>query len=497
MNHTLWATKMTSSPLKQLAQSHGGKPFGALSQGYILVVGCGVTGRSCVRWLNQYETPVVVADSRRELAQIGAVWQSEFAHINIVYGNFSTPLFTRAKMIVLSPGVSMREPSIVAALACNVPVISDIELFLQHAEAPIIAITGTNGKSTVTTLVTQMLRQQGLHVKAGANLGTPALELLPPLELAPQRGEENAVSVATVDYYVLELSSFQLEATHSLRTDSAVVLNLGNDHADRYPDDPLAYGQAKAKVYRNCRAPVINCDDFAAFSLYQQDSLRHTKQACTYSLRKEVACDFGVATDRAGNGWVVHRQQPVLPLSSIQLVGRHNLSNVLAACALSYQASCAYPAIARAVAAYSGLAHRCELVLENHQVRWVNDSKGTNVDATVAAIESVGALSPIILIAGGDAKGADLSPLRASLKRYVRQLILYGRDALQMEVELGAVTTITQVADLKAAVAWAIAVSRVGDTVLFSPACASFDMFSDYAERGAYFKRLLRKALGV
>ncbi len=493
---------MTSAAIDQKPQRQRRQPLERCRKSYILVVGCGATGRSCVRWLQQYETPVVVADSRRWLARENAIWQQEFPHIDTYYGDFNTQLFANAQMIVISPGVSMREPAIRAARVHNIPVVSDIELFLQHAKAPIIAVTGTNGKSTVATLVAEMLRQQGRRVSAGANLGTPALELLP----QPQ-GVQPALPVAAVDHFVLELSSFQLEATHSLRADSAVVLNLSEDHGDRYADDRLAYAAAKAKVYRNCRAPVVNLDDAAASALYaagtlyqdqDQDQARHAtgaKNCCTYSLREGVQCDFGVAPDAAGSAWVVHRRQALLPLSAIPLQGQHNQSNVLAACALGHQAGCDYSAITRAVAAFRASAHRCEWVLESNGVRWVNDSKGTNVGATVAAIKSIGALSPIVLIAGGDAKGADFAPLRAALGSCVQRVILFGRDALQIEAALAGATAITQVADLDAAVASAIAASQPGDTVLFSPACASFDMFSDYAERGERFKQHLRKAL--
>ena len=409
-----------------------------------------------------------MVDSRNHPPQMQTL-QREFPDLSLYCGGFDEQMFVNAGEIILSPGVSLREPAVQAALAAGVSVSGDIELFMRNVNAPIIAITGSNGKSTVTTLVRDMLKAQGLKVCVGGNLGPPALDLL--------RAKQPAV-----DYFVLELSSFQLEITHTLRTHTATVLNISPDHLDRHVD-PAGYAKTKSKIYRDCRYPVVNRDDRLAAALCESTT------PCGYSL--DLAPDSAFTTVVAADGerWVAHNQQPVLALSSMALFGRHNVANVLAACALAYHAGVAYPAMATAVSGYRGLAHRCELVLESDGRRWINDSKGTNVGATAAALHGFGASSAVVLIAGGDAKGADFAPLRSAVRNHARRVILLGRDGARIGAQIADAAPIIYVQDLAEAVKTAVAVSKPGDTVLFSPACASYDMFTDYAARGEAFQQ--------
>ena len=440
--------------------------------GHALVVGLGETGLSCVRHLSGLHRKVAAVDSRKHPPRLAAV-ESEFPEVEVRCGSFDAPVFDAAAEIVVSPGVSVREPALRAAAARGVRIVGDVELFARAADAPVVAITGSNGKSTVTSLVTAMAKRNGVRAGSGGNLGPPALSLL-------GRGYE---------LYVLELSSFQLETTSALRPAAATVLNVSPDHMDRYEsfDDYVA---AKRRVFGGDTVVVANLDDPVASRLGGD-----RRPTIGFSARPHPAARWyveGHGSEGASNeAWIMRRGRPVMPAGSIPLAGTHNVSNVLAAFALGDAVGLDAGAMSAAVEAWAGLPHRCETVASREGVRWINDSKGTNVGATVAAIEGLGAQGPVVLIAGGVAKGADFSPLLAPARRHVRCAVLIGRDAPLIDAALDRSIEVRHAPDLAAAVDAAARAARTGDTVLFSPACASFDMFESFEARGDAFRRLV------
>ena len=442
--------------------------------GHTLVVGLGETGLSCIRHLAHSHRTVVAVDSRAEPPRRSLV-ESEFPEVALHCGRFDAAVFDGAAEIVVSPGVSVREPALQAAAGCGVPIIGDIELFARAADAPIVAITGSNGKSTVTSLLAAMARSAGVRVGAGGNLGPPALSLL-------AQGHE---------LYVLELSSFQLETTSALRPVAATVLNISPDHLDRY-ERLEDYISAKRRVLDDSDTVVIaNLDDPVAVGLGGD-----RRRMIGFSTRALPKAQWHVAG--AGSAArIVRHGSAVIPVDSIPLQGLHNVANVLAAFALGDAIGLDAGTMASALEAYVGLPHRCETVVVRRGVRWVNDSKGTNVGAAVAAIEGIGARGPLVLIAGGVGKGADFSPLRAPAERHVRCAVLIGRDAGRLDGVLRSCTEVRHAPDLAAAVDIASSVAREGDCVLFSPACASFDMFADFEARGDAFRELVLARTGT
>ena len=446
--------------------------------GHVLVVGLGETGLSCIRHLAGSYRTVVAVDSR-EHPPCRTEVESEFPEVDTRCGGFDVPVFDTAAEIVVSPGVSVREPALRAAAARGVPIVGDVELFARAADAPIVAITGSNGKSTVTSLVSAMARSGGVRVGEGGNLGPPALSLL-------GRGYE---------LYVLELSSFQLETTSALRPVAATVLNVSADHLDRYRSFD-EYVAAKRRVFSGDTVVVANLDDSPAARLGGNRCER-----IGFSTTAHPDAQWyveGSGSEGASNeAWIVRRGEAIMPVGSVPLPGMHNTANVLAAFALGDAIGLPVEAMASAVEAYAGLPHRCETVAVRCGVRWINDSKGTNVGATVAAIEGIGACAPLVLIAGGLGKGADFSPLLGPARRHVRCAVLIGRDAARLAEVLRRCTEVRQAPDLDTAVDVAAGAARAGDSVLFSPACASFDMFADYEARGEEFRRLVLERTGA
>jgi UDP-N-acetylmuramoylalanine--D-glutamate ligase len=439
-----------------------------------LVVGLGRTGLSCLRHLRRQGCQVTVADSRRQPPGL-EVARREHPEVAVHLGEFAPALFAQARALVLSPGVPLFEPAVAAAIANGVPCYGDIELFAREARAPVIAITGSNGKSTVTDLVTHMARVAGRHVAAGGNLGPPALSLL--------EGE-------SPELYVLELSSFQLETTTSLRPLAAAVLNLSADHMDRYPSLE-AYAAAKRRILVGAGAAVVNLDDPATL-----DMAAACPSRVGFTLGEPGPGSWGLRTLN-GAPWMSFGREPVAPVAELVLAGAHNVANALAALALGRLAGLLPADMRAALRQYPGLAHRCQRVARADGVSWINDSKGTNVGATVAAIRGLGSTAPLILIAGGQGKGADFTALREAVREHVRAVVLFGEDAGSIEQVLGACAPVHRVDDLGEAVARARALAAPGDAVLFSPACASFDMFADYEARGDAFVRAVREVAGA
>lgn len=434
-----------------------------------LVVGLGPTGASCVRFLHGRGARVSATDSRSQPPALAQV-QREFPDLKPRLGGFDAASLTGVDGLAVSPGVALDEPLLNAARERGLPILGDIELFARavagRRRARVVAITGSNGKSTVTSLVAAMAEAAGVPVAAGANLGTPALDLLD----------------TRAELFVLELSSFQLESTESLRPEAAVVLNVSPDHMDRH-GSVEHYARLKARIYRNCRYPVVNLDDDRVRAMLRAP-------AAGFTLSDPAAGQYGVH-EAADGRWLAHGETPLQPLSELRLPGLHNAANALAAWALGDALGLPRDTMRDAVAAFSGLAHRCQWVAEIGRVTWYNDSKGTNVGATLAAVG--GLESILVLIAGGQAKGGDFRPLVPALARKARAVILFGQDADLIESQIGGVVHVHRVSDLDAAVSQAVKLARPGDSVLLSPGCASFDMFDNYMDRGERFAAAVRR----
>lgn len=440
----------------------------APQSGRTIVVGLGRTGLSCARYLQARGLSFAVTDSRANPP--GAESLSQIAPgVEHRFGAFDPQLLEGAAQIVASPGVSLEEPFLKAAAARGLPIIGDIELFALEARAPIAAVTGTNGKSTVTTLVAQMAEAAGKRVLAGGNLGRPALELIE--EPAP-------------DLYVLELSSFQLDTTRSLHTAAATVLNVTPDHMDRYPSVD-AYAASKARIFEGCEAAVVNLDDVAVRLMPTRSARR-----IGFSLLADPDADYYVV--KHGDDFALMKQRErIVSLSDLKITGLHNAANAMAALAMCEALGLRREPCVQALREFPGLPHRSQWVADIHGVRYVDDSKGTNVGATIAAVE--GMTVPLVLIAGGQGKGQSFVPLAKALRGKVRHVVLLGQDAKQLESALDGVCSTQLARDMDDAVRLAAAAARAGETVLLSPACASLDMFRDYAHRGDVFAAAVRR----
>ncbi|HLT13517.1 MAG TPA: UDP-N-acetylmuramoyl-L-alanine--D-glutamate ligase [Marinobacter sp.] len=433
-----------------------------------LIVGLGKTGLSCVRYLSGQGREIAVADSRENppgLQELRDGWPD----VPVFLGEFDRNLFSGFGELIVSPGISVADPAIAAAAQQGALIRGDIDLFADAADAPIVAITGSNGKTTVTTLVGEMATAAGRKVQVGGNIGTPALDLL---------GQG-------ADLYVLELSSFQLETTDQLNALAATVLNVSDDHMDRYPDK-MSYFQAKQRIYRGCKNAIVNLDD-ALSTPMARDTLRFL----CFGFNRVNPETFSTRDDDQGT-WITFGFDNLLLASELKLMGRHNISNVMAALALGHAAGLPMAPMLEVARKFSGLPHRCEFVRKLDGVEYINDSKGTNVGATVAAIESlVPSHGRVILIAGGEGKGADFTPLAEPVSRHCRAVVLIGRDADVIARSVGGCMDVVRSASLGEAVAEARRQAVSGDRVLLSPACASFDMFRDYNDRGDQFRTLV------
>lgn len=430
-----------------------------------LVVGLGKTGLSCVRYLCEKGREVAVADSRMSppgLDELKAQWPELPVHL----GNFDSELFAGFNELVVSPGISIAEPAIRHAAEKGAAIRGDIDLFAEAADAPIVAITGSNGKTTVTTLVGEMAKDAGRRVEVGGNIGTPALDLL-------GRG---------ADLYVLELSSFQLETTRELNALAATVLNVSDDHMDRYPTK-MEYFQAKQRIFNGCRNAVVNLDD-ALSTPMARDNLRFL----CFGFHRINPDTFSTRDDDEGT-WITFGFDNLLLADELGLMGRHNISNVMAALALGHAAGLPMEVMLETAKKFRGLPHRCEFIRRVGEVDYINDSKGTNVGATVAAIESlVPDEGKIVLIAGGEGKGADFSLLAEPVAAHCRAVVLIGTDAPLIASAIGSQGESVSAATMEDAVHKAANLAKPGDRVLLSPACASFDMFRDYNHRGDTFR---------
>ena len=432
-------------------------------QRYTLIVGLGVTGLSVVRHLKEQGQEVVVIDSRTQPPGLDEL-REKYPEISVYTGNFDEALFMGADKIIVSPGVSLSEPVIQHVIQQGVETIGDVELFAREVKAPVIAITGSNGKSTVTMLVGEMAKHAGLNVAVGGNIGVPVLDLL----------RQQA------DLYVLELSSFQLETLHSLKPVAATVLNISADHMDRY-DGVDSDAHVKQEIYKQCKVSVINKDDEKVKAMSMGQNF-----ISGFTLNEPAAGDFGLR-EFNGETYLCKGGQKLIAENEVKLSGRHNIANALAAIALCEAANISMDDMLAALREFGGLPHRTQWLANKQGVDWYNDSKGTNVGATLAAIDGLVVKNKIILIAGGIAKDADFAPLKIAVKEKVRLVVLMGRDAPQIEQALDGVVPVLFARDMDDAVHIAADLAHLGDSVLLSPACASFDMFRGFEHRGEVF----------
>ena len=428
----------------------------ALNGKTVLVLGLGDSGLSAARWVERQGGKARVADTRPSPPQ-----QKNFSG-ELHTGPFDPRLLQGVDLVCVSPGLSLEQELIRAAVAANIPVLGDIELFAWHNAQPVLAITGTNGKTTVTSLTGHLLRAGGVDCEVAGNISPPALDALMKRTLPPAA-------------WVLELSSYQLETTWSLAPAAAAMLNLTEDHFDRYTglDD---YGAAKARIFIGAGTQVLNRDDPRSLAMGQPG-----KKVVTFGLDAPRGDDFGVVGNNLMQG-----KREIVSIDELTIRGSHNVANALAACAL---ASTLNVDPRPGLKTFKGLPHRLALVAERRGVEWYDDSKGTNVGATVAALRGLG--KKAVLILGGEGKGQDFSPLRAAAREFATRVLLIGRDAPLIETVVGG----ERCKSLEQAVERAAEIARPGEAVLLSPACASFDMFRDYKHRGEVFAAAV-KALG-
>ncbi|MGY4530981.1 UDP-N-acetylmuramoylalanine--D-glutamate ligase [Pseudomonas sp. TE3786] len=441
------------------------------SDHFRIVVGLGKSGMSLVRFLARQGIRFAVADTRENPPELASI-RAQYPQVEVRCGELDVEFLCRADELYVSPGLALATPALQQAAARGVKLLGDIELFARHAKAPIVAITGSNAKSTVTTLVGEMAVAAGKRVAVGGNLGTPALDLLSD----------------DVELYVIELSSFQLETTDQLNAEVATVLNISEDHMDRYSGLP-AYHLAKHRIFRGARQVVVNRQDGLSRPLIGENT-----PCWTFGLNKPDFKGFGLV-EEGGEKYLAFQFDTLMPARELKVRGAHNQANALAALALGHAVGLPFEAMLQALREFTGLAHRCQWLRERDGVSYYDDSKATNVGAALAAIEGLGAdiAGKLVLVAGGDGKGADFSALRAPVAAHCRAVILLGRDApLLADVLADTGVPLIRVQTLDESVAKAAELAQSGDAVLLSPACASLDMFKNFEERG----RLFAQAVG-
>ena len=435
----------------------------------VLVLGLGETGLSALRWLTSQGAILSAADTRDNPPNMDELSRN-MPHVAVHVGKFRQEILLDAEVIVISPGVPLNEPAVQAAIKKGIPVVGDVELFAQYRpkNAKVIGITGSNGKTTVTTLVGEICKEAGLSTIVAGNIGLPVLDTL---------------QMETPDIYVLELSSFQLETTSSLHLNSATVLNVCEDHMDRYATI-AEYAAAKARILVHAKLVVLNRDDANTLAM-------RTENTVTFGLNLAPTMhDFGLIACQ-DTQYLTSGQRKLCKSSELKIAGQHNVANALAAAALCLSAGIETAFIVDALRKFKGLPHRVEWVANINDVDYYDDSKGTNVGATCAAIAGMtknNQPQQVVLIAGGDGKGQDFSPLTSAVQANSRAVVLIGRDAPLIEaVLLPTNVPIYHAADLPEAVNIAKKVAYAGDAVLLSPACASFDMFKNYVHRAEVF----------
>ena len=434
--------------------------------GLKVVAGLGISGVAAVNFLHEQGYRVAVTDSRPTPPghdQIPSEVQTSF-------GQLDQELLLQAEEIVISPGLDPKLAEIQAAIAKGIPVVSEIQILRRATDKPIMAITGSNAKSTVTTLIGLMAKDAGINVAVGGNLGRPALDL----------------TKDDPELYILELSSFQLETTSNLAADVAVILNLSEDHLDRH-GDMMGYHTAKHRIFQGVKKVVHNRDDSLTRPLVPDVTPMQS-----FGLNAPDMNQYGILKEDDGTIWLARGRERLLKSTDMYMQGTHNIANALACLALGEAIGLALESMLNTLKTFKGLEHRCEFVKELNGVRYYNDSKGTNIGATLAAIEGLGAaIAPqqgkVAIILGGQGKGQDFRALRNALSQYTKLAVLIGEDRTVIEKAIAGTTTIIQADSLKEAVELGQQHTQVHDVVLLSPACASFDMFKGYSERGHQF----------
>lgn len=434
--------------------------------GLKVVAGLGISGVSAVNFLDEQGYRVAVTDSRETPPGHDQIP----AEVKTSFGQLDLELLLQAEEIILSPGLAPQLPEIQQAIAKGIPVVSDIQLLRRATDVPIVAITGSNAKSTVTTLIGQMAQDAGRKVAVGGNLGRPALDLL--------KDQPELI--------VLELSSFQLETTSNLNAAVAVVLNMSEDHLDRH-GDMFGYHKAKHRIFQGVKKVVYNRDDSLTRPLVPDQTPMQS-----FGLNAPDLNQYGILREDNGTLWLARGRERLIKSSELYIQGTHNVANALACLALGEAIGLPRDSMLETLTQFKGLEHRCEYVKTVHGVRYYNDSKGTNVGATLAAIDGLGAaIEPqqgkVVVILGGQGKGQDFSLLKDSVAKYVKVAILIGEDAPILQTALQGSTELIQAQSLKQAVELAQAKTTEHDVVLLSPACASFDMFTGYPDRGHQF----------
>ncbi|WP_073602596.1 UDP-N-acetylmuramoyl-L-alanine--D-glutamate ligase [Vibrio aerogenes] len=428
----------------------------------VVVVGLGITGLSVVKYIQKYhqDVSVQVIDTRQNPPGVDQLP----GHVEIHLGGWRAEWLSQADLIVVNPGISLATPELQEARNHHIAIVGDIELFAWHVHQPVIAITGSNGKSTVTDLTGKMAEAAGLNVGVGGNIGVPALDLID----------------ESIDLYVLELSSFQLETTDHLQVKAAAFLNLSEDHMDRY-DSMAAYREAKLRIFNHAESIVVNCDDPATYpDLYSGNQVSFSlKQSADFSVRQIEGTEYLVA-----------KGLPVAETASLHLVGRHNVANVLTVLALLDLADIDYSSHLDALKSYTGLTHRCQLVEMRRDIKWVNDSKATNVASTLAALSGLTLDGKLYLLVGGVGKGADFSPLKPVLSSLNLKLCCFGRDGEQFMPLHDSAQLYEGIEDVLEDIAPGL---KSGDIVMLSPACASFDQYKNFMARGDAFARLAKR----
>ena len=447
--------------------------LGTLPWRRAVVLGLGASGFSSAQYLIERQVDLQVLDTR-DNPPFREALENTYPDVPVHYGVYDDAYLNGVDVVVVSPGVSLSESFLKAARSRKIEILGDIELFARVCPAPVIAITGSNGKTTVTTIVGEMLRAKGLDVRVGGNIGRPALDL---------------IDDQIPDVFVLELSSFQLETTSSLRPCSAAILNLSADHMDRY-DDFSSYVKAKKRILTNAETAVINVDDSNLAQLNLRDGVRKISFSLSCPASDQ---EYGIQSD-GSHEWIMRGRQKIVRTDLLSMNGRHNILNALAAIGLvEGSGHSVSDQMIKALTEFRGLPHRCEQVLCKDGITWINDSKGTNPGAAIAALTGMG--RPVVLISGGQSKGADFTQFADAVQRYTRQVLLVGEDRLWIAEAIGNRVPVTLADDLNHAIRLASRWAQPGDAVLFSPACASFDMFKDFEHRGDVYRQLVQELI--
>lgn len=438
---------------------------------HTLIVGLGKTGLSVARYLSAQGVKFAVMDTRLTPPSSDTLTE-EFPDVQQYFGGFDADLMCVAKRLVVSPGIPLSTPAIEKARSLGIPVIGDVELFAIEAKAPVIGVTGSNGKTTVVTLLDQMAKRAGVKVATGGNIGMPALDLL---------------RLDDVELYVLELSSFQLETTFSLKCKAACILNITEDHLDRYGGRMDLYANAKAKIYDRCDIKIVNRDDERVVSIAGHHNV------ISFGKSAPETGHYGLITSDNGKTQLARGRQALLPIEEMKVSGLHHEINGLAAMAMAEVVGLPLAPCLQVLREFTGLEHRTQWVAEHNGINWFNDSKGTNVGATVAAMTGLGGKT--VLLAGGQGKGADFTPLADVVRKYARAVILFGEDAEEIALVLKGDIPIVFARNMVDAVTQARELAHIGDNVLLSPACASFDMFDSYEHRGRVFIETVKRVV--